>query len=137
MAAIGGHAFAAGAMLALAHDARVMRQDRGYFCLPEIDLATGQPLTPGMVALIAARLPAQTFHEAIATGRRYGGEEAAALGIVDRAHPREVLMDAALSLASAQAGRDAATRSALKRGLYGPALAALAAPLAEFHEFDS
>src|SRR4051812_10207921 len=31
VAAIQGHAFAAGAMLALAHDVRVMRADRGFF----------------------------------------------------------------------------------------------------------
>src|SRR3954469_17603320 len=33
-AAIGGHSFGAAAMLALAHDFRVMRADRGYFCFP-------------------------------------------------------------------------------------------------------
>ena len=37
-AALNGHAFGIGAMLALAHDRRVMRSDRGWFCLPEIDL---------------------------------------------------------------------------------------------------
>ena len=33
-------------MLALAHDFHVMRSDRGFFCLPEIDLRL--PLHPGM-----------------------------------------------------------------------------------------
>ncbi|MFQ5417672.1 MAG: enoyl-CoA hydratase-related protein, partial [Myxococcota bacterium] len=56
VAAINGHAFAAGGMLSLAHDFRVMRRDRGYFCLPEIDLATGQPLTEGLYAVIGERL---------------------------------------------------------------------------------
>src|SRR3954465_4452309 len=35
VAALPGHAFGGGAMLALAHDARVMRADRGYWSLPE------------------------------------------------------------------------------------------------------
>src|SRR5271157_938109 len=83
VAALQGHTFAAGAMLALAHDQRVMRADRGFFCLPEVDIRI--PFTPGMNALLAARLSARTAHEAMTTGRRYGGLEAAAAGIVDEA----------------------------------------------------
>ena len=54
VAAIQGHCFAAGAMLAVAHDFRVMRADRGFFCLPEVDIHI--PFTPPMAALIQARL---------------------------------------------------------------------------------
>lgn len=43
VAAVGGHAYAAGGLLALAHDYRVMRADRGFFCLPEIDLRLAFP----------------------------------------------------------------------------------------------
>ncbi len=56
VAAVNGHAFAAGAMLATAHDHVVMREDRGYWCLPEVDL--GLPLTAAMYAVVAAHLPA-------------------------------------------------------------------------------
>ncbi|HIF98589.1 MAG TPA: enoyl-CoA hydratase/isomerase family protein, partial [Myxococcales bacterium] len=35
VAAMNGHAFGAGAQIALAHDYRIMRKDRGYFCMPE------------------------------------------------------------------------------------------------------
>src|SRR5690349_4823251 len=34
VAAVNGHAFGAGSMLAMAHGYRVMREDRGYFCFP-------------------------------------------------------------------------------------------------------
>jgi enoyl-CoA hydratase/carnithine racemase len=123
VAAMNGHAFAGGGMLALAHDFRVMRADRGFFCLPEIDLK--MPLTPGMTALIQARLPAQTAHESIISGRRYGGADADAAGIVDAAAPLEDLLPRAIELARGLAEKDRATMAALKRGLYVDALALL------------
>ena len=75
VAALNGHAFAGGAMLALACDFRVMRAERGFFCIPEIDL--GLPLHPGMASIIQARLSKRTAHEAIVTGRRYSGRRGA------------------------------------------------------------
>ncbi len=54
VAAVTGHAFGAGAMLATAHDWRVMRADRGYYCFPEVYIRI--PFTPGMAALIQAKL---------------------------------------------------------------------------------
>jgi enoyl-CoA hydratase/carnithine racemase len=116
VAAINGHAFAGGGMLALAHDFRVMRSDRGFFCLPESDLRL--PLQPGMTALIRARLPAQTAHEAIMTGRRYGAADALSAGIVDRAAAESEVLPAAIALAQELAGKDPATLAALKQGLY-------------------
>ncbi len=71
VAALNGHAFAGGGMLALAHDFSVMRADRGYFCLPEADI--GIPFTAPMTALIASRIPQPALHEACTTGRRYQG----------------------------------------------------------------
>ena len=49
IAAVNGHAFGAGALLAIAHDFAVMREDRGYWCMPEADL--GLPLTPEYTSL--------------------------------------------------------------------------------------
>jgi enoyl-CoA hydratase/carnithine racemase len=120
VAAINGHAFAGGLMLALAHDQRVMRSDRGYACLPEIDLRLA--LQPGMTAIIAARLPAQTAHEAITSGRRYGGLEATAAGIADEAVAEAALLPNAIARAAALAGKDPTTLAALKRGLHAETL---------------
>jgi enoyl-CoA hydratase/carnithine racemase len=120
VAALNGHVFAGGLMLALAHDARVMRADRGFACLPEADLRL--PLQPGMTALIAARLPAQTAHEAITTGRRYGGADALARGIVDEVVAEADVLPRAVAIAAERAGKDPATQAALKRGLYPEAL---------------
>src|SRR5688572_29553244 len=55
VAAINGHAFGAGAILAAACDQRVMRADRGFFCLPEVDL--GLSMSPEFDAVLQAHLP--------------------------------------------------------------------------------
>lgn len=123
VAAINGHAFAAGGMLALAHDHRVMRADRGYFCLPEVDL--GLPFTPGMSALIQAKLPQPTVHEAMVTGRRYGGEEAAAAGITHWAVPETEVVPAAVKTAASLAAKDGATIAKIRTGMYTPVIEAL------------
>jgi enoyl-CoA hydratase/carnithine racemase len=126
VAALQGHAFAAGAMLALAADVRVMRADRGFFCLPEIDIRI--PFTPGMAGLIQARLMPQVAHEAMTTGRRYGGEDALAAGIVDAAVPLDDVVPAALDRARALADKHGPTLAAIKSQMYAPTLAALAQP---------
>lgn len=123
VAALQGHTFAAGAMLALAHDQRVMRADRGFFCLPEVDIRI--PFTPGMNALIAARLTPNAAHEAMTTGRRYGGLDAATAGIVEEALEEDRLLPRAIELAAALAGKDPATLQTIKQRLYAAPLAAL------------
>ena len=123
VAAVQGHAFAAGAMLALAHDQRVMREDRGWWCLPEVDL--GMVFTPGMNALVAARLPHRSAHQAMVTGRRYTGPEAVAAGIVDEVAPEVDVLATAVARAAARAGADGRTLRGIKRRLHAPVLAAL------------
>lgn len=124
VAAIQGHCFAGGAMLAIAHDRVVMREDRGYICLPEADL--GLPFTPGMNALLQARLPVRTAHEAMLTARRYGGVEAAEAGLVDLAVPESEVLEAAVEWAAGQAPKNPETLRAIKRRMYGSALDLLA-----------
>jgi enoyl-CoA hydratase/carnithine racemase len=126
VAALTGHTFAAGAMLALAHDQRVMRTDRGFFCLPEVDIHI--PFTPGMASLVQARLTKSAAHEAMTTGRRYTAEEALAAGIVDEIAPLDEVAPNAIARAAALAGKDAATLAAIKTTMYAGTLAALALP---------
>jgi enoyl-CoA hydratase/carnithine racemase len=123
VAACNGHAFGAGAQLLVAHDLRLMRAERGFFCMPEIDMKVY--LHPGMTALLAARLPAQTVHEVIATGRRYGGGDAKAAGIVEETLPEAALLPRALELASGLAGKAHPVMKRLKSDLYPFVLAAL------------
>lgn len=123
VAALNGHTFAAGAMMALAQDVRVQRADRGFFCLPEVDIRI--PFTDAMAALIQAKLPQPVVHEAMAFGRRYGGDEAVARGIATAACAEDEVLPAAIAAAQALAGKDRATLQAIKRTMYAPALALL------------
>ncbi|MFC4334764.1 enoyl-CoA hydratase-related protein [Salininema proteolyticum] len=116
VAALQGHTFAAGAMLSLAHDFRVMRADRGFWCLPEADINI--PFTQGMSALIQARLTPQTAHEAMVTARRYGGEDAAAAGIVDRAVDEDEVRSTAVKIAAGQVERQGDTVGTIKARMY-------------------
>jgi enoyl-CoA hydratase/carnithine racemase len=126
VAAVNGHAFGAGAIWALAHDFRVMRADRGYFCLPEVDL--GVTFSAGMSALIKTRLTPQVAHEAMTTGRRYGGEQALAAGIVDATATEGEVLASAVGLARSLAAKSVPVRGRIKETMYADALAALASP---------
>jgi enoyl-CoA hydratase/carnithine racemase len=126
VAALQGHAFAAGAMLALAHDQQVMRADRGYFCLPEVDIDI--PFTTGMTELIKARLPVRTAHVAMTTGRRYGGQDALAAGVIDAVADEGKVLATAVEAARPLAGKPAGTLGVVKSRLYAGALAALRSP---------
>ncbi|MGD6741154.1 enoyl-CoA hydratase-related protein [Streptomyces sp. BH106] len=123
VAALQGHTFAAGAMFSLAHDFRVMRADRGFWCLPEADINI--PFTPGMSALIQSRLTPRTAHEAMLTARRYGGTDAAAAGIVDQAVAEDAVRSTAIELAQAQVTKAGDTLGTIKARMYAPALTTL------------
>jgi len=124
-AAVVGHAFGAGAMLALAHDFRVMRSDRGFFCFPEVDIRI--PFTPGMAALIQAKLTPQAAVASMTTGRRFGGDDAASLGIVDAVAGEGVVTSAAVDIVRPLDGKDPGTLGAIKQAMFGPAVHALTA----------
>lgn len=123
VAALNGHTFAGGGMLALAHDVRVMRADRGFFCLPEVDI--GIPFTPGMAALLQARMGVATAHEAMTTARRYGGGDALAAGIVDETAAEGEVLARAVARAAALTGRRGTTIAAIKATMYAGAVTAL------------
>ena len=125
VAAINGHAFAGGGMLALACDQRVMREDRGFFCLPEVDIRI--PFSDGMAALVQARLSPQVARDVMLTGRRYGGPEACEAGIVDEARPEDEVLPAAVERAGALAGKDRGTVQAIKQTMFSRELGLLRA----------
>ncbi|MCU0579227.1 MAG: enoyl-CoA hydratase/isomerase family protein [Desulfobacterota bacterium] len=100
VAAINGHAFAGGAIMACAFDFRLMRSDRGYFCFPEVDIQI--PFLPGMDALLKKALPNTLVLEAQLTGRRYTAADLESRGVVLKACPAGDLLPAALTFAKTQ-----------------------------------
>jgi enoyl-CoA hydratase/carnithine racemase len=123
VAAIQGHVFAGGAMLALAHDVRVMRADRGYFCLPEIDL--GIPFRPGMAALIAAKVPQPALHRLAVLGERFGGDTAVAAGIVDLVADEARVLEVAIARARELAVKAKPAAARIRANFYGDVIATL------------
>ena len=120
VAAVNGHAFGAGALLTSAHDRIVMRVDRGYWCMPEIDL--GLPVSEVMIDLLTARLPRTTMIRAINTGHRFTGPEAVAAGIADEAVALDEVLPRALEFASSYAGKSREVLGTHKRMLHAAAI---------------
>jgi enoyl-CoA hydratase/carnithine racemase len=123
VAALQGHTFAAGAMLSLCHDLRIMRADRGYCCLPEADINI--PITVGMSALIQARLTPPVAHEAMVTARRFGGLDAYAKQIVEEAVPETDVRARAIVLAQQHAAKAGPALQTIKSRMYASVLVAL------------
>jgi enoyl-CoA hydratase/carnithine racemase len=121
VAAVNGHAFAAGAMLASVHDCVIMRGDRGYWCLPEVDL--GLPLTPEMYVALAAHVEPRALARAALTGHRFTAEDAVLAGIATEAVPEDEVLTRAIHVASAMADKNRGVIAAHKSLLYGEAIA--------------
>ena len=126
VAAINGHAFGAAAMLALCADHRIMRTERGFWSLPEVQL--GMPFTKGMATLLRTRLTDATATEAMTTGRRYGGLDSVTAGIVEQAVDLDVLTTTAVDIAAARSSLTGPALELIKKGLRAPLLADLADP---------
>ncbi|MBN1534750.1 MAG: enoyl-CoA hydratase/isomerase family protein [Spirochaetes bacterium] len=68
IAAINGHAFGNGAIIACACDFRFMKSDKGFFCFPEVDISI--PFLPSMIAWVKKAIPYYKFMELKLTGKR-------------------------------------------------------------------
>jgi len=97
IAAMNGHAFAGGAFLSFAHDFRFMRSDRGWLCLPEVDL--GIPLGQVFLAFSKRVLPMHLLEEMEYTGRRLTAAECESYHIIRKACPLDQLMAEAVGFA--------------------------------------
>ncbi|MEJ2087909.1 MAG: enoyl-CoA hydratase/isomerase family protein [Gammaproteobacteria bacterium] len=119
IAAINGHGFGAGMMVALCHDIRIMREDRGFICANEMQLGLKIP-TPEL-ALFKHKVPANAFFETVQLARRWTGPDALAAGIVQQTTAFEALDEVALTRARelAPLGANRALYGGQKQRLYG------------------
>jgi enoyl-CoA hydratase/carnithine racemase len=119
IAAINGHGFGAGMMVALCHDIRIMREDRGFICANEMQLGLKIP-TPEL-ALFKHKVPANAFFETVQLARRWTGPDALAAGIVQQTAAFEALDEVALTRARelAPLGANRALYGGQKERLYG------------------
>ena len=125
ISAINGHAFGLGAMIAMASDYKAMRADRGFFCMPEIDM--GMNLIPSMNALVCGKLSGNNLRDVLLAGSRIGGADALKRGMVDACSDPDQLIAQATALAEPMLGKPRQTLSELKRGINQPILDVIAA----------
>jgi len=107
VAAINGHAFAGGCLLAMAQDYRIMRDDRGFICMNEIDMLqenappSASKILPGvfkdadrkMTNVLRAKVAPLVLRDMYLRGLRLDGKAAVQLGLVD-ATSKSVVADA-------------------------------------------
>jgi enoyl-CoA hydratase len=115
VAALNGHTFAAGLFMAAHMDFRLMREDRGWICLPEVDINI--PLLPGMIAICQATMRQEGFRKLYYTGARLTAPEAVEIGFVESVHSLDALLPAAIEFAGLLGKKKTETYAMMKRCL--------------------
>ncbi len=124
IAAIGGHAFGDGAIMACACDFRLMRADKGYFCFPEVDLSI--PFLPGMWAIVQKAIPYPLLEEMALSGRRLGAEELAVRHAITKACQNTEALDKESLEFAAGFAKSRGIFAEMKRRMNRPILDAIA-----------
>jgi enoyl-CoA hydratase/carnithine racemase len=119
ISAIGGHAFGAGFMASLAHDIRIMREDRGYLCANELEI--GLTIPEPEIALFRHKIPAPAFHETVMLAKRWTAPAAVEAGFVEAAVPHAEVLDRAVERAASltHLAANRANYGWQKRAIYG------------------
>lgn len=117
--AVNGHAFGAGLMIALCHDIRIMREDRGFLCANEIEI--GMTIPEPELALFRHKMPMNAFFETVMLARRWTGTDALAAGIVQQVASLEAIRDKAIETAAglARLAKNRENFAWMKEHIYG------------------
>lgn len=129
VAAINGHAFAGGMVMAMANDFRVMRADRGFLCMNEIELPS--PVPAGMAAVVRAKTSSPSaLRDCFLSAKRFSAQEALNLRLLDKISSEEKCLEDAVKLAikSARLISLMPIVQSIKRDLYPDAIELLENP---------
>lgn len=129
IAAVQGHAFAGGMVLALAHDYVIMMADKGYMCMNEMLLPATIP--SGMTEIVMGRINNFTIRrDCFLHARRFSGKEALEFGMIDQVCTSEGLMESAAKLASdkSKTFKKREIVTSIKEKLHARAISALKIP---------
>ncbi|RVX74746.1 hypothetical protein B0A52_01023 [Exophiala mesophila] len=109
IALITGHTFGGACPISLACDYRIMNRDRGFYCMPPVDLGLH---FDGMGSLPRLKLQPRIARKMLLQAHRWTADEAVADGVIDEAvEPSQMLARAI------QVAKDHAPRA--KAGVYG------------------
>jgi enoyl-CoA hydratase/carnithine racemase len=126
IAAINGHAFGNGSIVACACDFRFMRSDRGFFCFPEVNINI--PFRLGMNAFVKKAIPLHILSQMQFSGNRYTAPELEQHHIIVKACAnQEELMSTAITFAKT---------FQKKRGIFGELKKRLYADIIKVLESD-
>lgn len=117
--AINGHAFGAGLMIALSHDVRLMREDRGFACANEVEI--GMVIPDPELALFRHKMSMSAFFQTVQLARRWTGPDALAAGFVEATGTEASLLPLAKQRAQALAhlGANRSVFKTMKERIYG------------------
>lgn len=119
VAALNGHTIAAGCMLALACDYRVMVTGKARISLNE--LGFGASVFAGITEMLRFTVGSANATKVLYSGSMYSPEEAESIGLVDEVATEPDLMDAAVKMASTLGSKNppafAGIKSLLRRSI--------------------
>lgn len=128
IAAIQGHAFAGGCLLSLAHDHRIMNEERGFLCMNELEIGFG--LTGPLNELMRDKLPRHVAARMLCEAQRIGAKEALSEKVISgTAKGDAAVFEEAIKLANKLSkGATSPALKQLKSDIYCAAVSALMAP---------
>ncbi|HVP55227.1 MAG TPA: enoyl-CoA hydratase/isomerase family protein [Candidatus Eisenbacteria bacterium] len=118
VAALNGHAIAAGCMLALTCDYRIMVSGKAKISLNEITF--GSSVFAGSVAMLQSLVGGRNAHAVLYDGTMYSAQQALQLGMIDQVSSDEDLLESTLEAARRLAAKDAAAFRSIKSLLRAP-----------------